>query len=62
MDWVPFHCKRGLCQGLVVALWLRGLTWSGTETHPGGKKSAGGSVPASSADARKKWGAWGQCP
>ena len=27
---------------------------SGTETHPGGKKSAGGSVSANSADARKK--------
>ena len=28
------------------------------ETHPGGKRSAGGSVSASSADAKKKWG-WG---
>ena len=38
-------CKRGLCQGLVLPLWLRGLTWTvGTETHPGGKKCAGGSV------------------
>ena len=27
---------------------------SGTETYPGGKKSAGGSVFASSADARQK--------
>ena len=27
---------------------------SGTETHPGGKKSAGGSVSASSANTRRK--------
>ena len=27
---------------------------SGTETHPGGKKSAGGSVSASSTDDRRK--------
>ena len=29
------------------------------ETHPGGKKSAGGSVSVSSADARKKGGSGG---
>ena len=29
------------------------------ETYPGGKKSAGGSFSASSADARKKGGCWG---
>ena len=47
-------CKRCLCQGLVVPLWLRGLTVeSGIKTHPAGKKSAGGSVSTSSADARK---------
>ena len=34
---------------------------SGTETHPGGKKSAGGSVSASSADARRKRGSGGWC-
>ena len=33
---------------------------SGTETHPGGKKSAGGSVSVSSADARKKGAMGGQ--
>ena len=32
MDWVPFYgaegdLYQGLCQGLVVNLWLRGLTW-----------------------------------
>ena len=32
-----------------------------TETCPGGKKSAGGSVSASSADAWKKGGHGGQC-
>ena len=32
---------------------------SETETHAGGKKSAGGSVSASSADAGKKGGLWG---
>ena len=33
---------------------------SGTETCPGGKKSAGGSVSASSVDVRKKGGHGGQ--
>ena len=48
-------CKRSLYWGLVMPIWLRGLTWeSGTETYPGGKKSAGGSVSASSADTRRK--------
>ena len=32
---------------------------SRTETHAGGKKSAGGSVSASSADTKEKGGAWG---
>ena len=46
---------RYLCQGLVVLLWLRGLTWeTGNEAHPSGKKSAGGSVPTSSANTRRK--------
>ena len=33
---------------------------NGTETHPGGKKSAGGRVSASSADAREEGGDGGQ--
>ena len=37
-----------------MPLWIRGLIWRRIETHPGDKKSAGGSVSASSADARKK--------
>ena len=45
-------CERGLCQGLVVPLWLKGLTW----THPSGKKSAGGSVSACSTGTRRNGG------
>ena len=37
-----------------MPLSLRGLTWRVGLTHAGGKKSAGGSVSASSADTRKK--------
>ena len=33
---------------------------SGNETHPGGKKSAGGSVSTSSAESRRKGGHGGQ--
>ena len=56
MNWVPFHCsKEGLCQGLVVPLWLQGLTWRvGLTPVQVAKKSAGCSVSASSTDARKE--------
>ena len=46
----PFHCAKETC--------ARPHLESGTETHPSGKKSAGGSVSASSADTRRR-GPWG---
>ena len=49
------QCRRDLCQGLVVHLWLRGLNLeSGNEAHPSGKKSAGSSVSTSSTNTRRK--------
>ena len=61
MAWVPFHCaKEALLGSSGASLAKRPLLESGTETHPGGKKSAGGSVTASSADARKNGGCGGQ--
>ena len=47
-------CKRGLCQSSSVSLAKRLHLESRIKTHPGGKNSAGGSVSASSADARRK--------
>ena len=55
MDWVPYHCTERLGpESSGASLAKRPHLESETETHPGGRKSAGGSVSASSADARKK--------
>ena len=54
------QCKRDLWEGLVVYLWLRGLTWRlGMRLIQCGKKSAGGSVSTSSIDTRRKVGCGG---
>ena len=50
--------KRPLPESSIASFARRPYLESRTEACPGGKKSVGGSVSSSSADARKK-GAWG---
>ena len=53
-------CRRDLYQGLVVLLWLRGLTCRvGMRLFPSGKKSAGGNVSTNSTNTRRKGGCGG---
>ena len=52
--------KRPVPRSSGASLAKRPHLESGTETHSGGKKSAVGSVSASSANARKKGGCGGQ--
>ena len=59
--WTQFHVtvqKRPLPGSSGASLAKRPHLESGTETHPGDKKSAGSSVSSTSADARRK-GPWG---
>ena len=57
MALVPFHCRKEALPGSSGAsLAKRPHLERGTETCPGGKKSAVGNVSASSADTRRKGG------
>ena len=57
MAWTPYHfAKRPVPVSSSASLAKRPHLESGTETHPGGKQSAGGSVSVSSADVRRKGG------
>ena len=61
--WTGFHFtvqKRPVPKSSGASLAKRPHVESRPETHPGGKKYAGGSVSASSADARNKGGQGGQ--
>ena len=58
MDWFPVQCakNRPVPEPGSASLAKRPHLKSRFETHPGVKKSAGGSISASSTDARKKGG------
>ena len=63
-SWTGFHFmvkKRSVTGSSGPSLAKRPHLETGTEAHPSGKKSAGGSVSTSSANARRKGVCGGQC-